>query len=77
MSDHKNAIKMLAYSELLVSCQTTRCLNVFDKSMQEPATDLVDVWAEKMSKLAQEAGWRVGPDGLVQCPAHAHHVLSA
>jgi hypothetical protein len=59
-----------ACAELLISCQVDGCQNIFSKTLEEPATDPVEVWAAKMTKLAHESGWSYDADGKVLCPQH-------
>ena len=62
----------VAYTELLIACQVDGCPNVFQKSLEEPATDPVELWATAMAKLAREAGWSTDATGRVLCPTHRH-----
>lgn len=72
MSELPDPIETLAFTELLISCQAESCPNVFQKSLEEPATDPVEMWSRKMARLAREAGWVSDSTGLVLCPTHAH-----
>jgi hypothetical protein len=62
----------IACAELLISCQVESCQNLLPKSIEQPATDPVEAWAEIMTKLAHEAGWTSNADGQVLCPQHAY-----
>jgi len=64
-------IEVLAYTELPVSCQQQGCVNLFDKSLEDPATDPVDLWSSTMATLARNAGWKVDSSNRVLCPEHA------
>lgn len=72
MSNIKQSIKDLAYTEILVNCKVKACLNLFEPSLDEPATDPVDDWAENMAQRALQAGWSADADGRVLCPGHRH-----
>jgi hypothetical protein len=62
----------IACAELLISCQVDECQNLLAQTLEQPATDPIDVWAKLMSKHAHEAGWSSDADGRVLCPQHAH-----
>ena len=70
MINYENAIKKSAYSELLILCQTEGCNCVFQPTLDDPATDPVEDWSEKMAKLAVKQGWSANEDGQVMCPTH-------
>lgn len=70
MNEPDQVIETLAYSELLITCQADGCSHVFQPTLDEPATDPVEVWAKRMTGLARKAGWAVGIDGRVLCPIH-------
>ena len=70
MTKLENAIETLAYSELLISCQVGGCSNVFQPTLDQPATDPVEEWANDMANRALEAGWSVSTDGRALCPTH-------
>jgi hypothetical protein len=72
MQTIKQSIQDLAYIEIIVSCQVKGCLELFEPSLDEPATDPVDDWAENMARRAIQAGWSADADGLVLCPSHTH-----
>lgn len=72
MRNIKKSVQDLAYTELLVICKVRACLNLFEPSLDEPATDPVDDWAESMAERAIEAGWSADVDGRVLCPTHRH-----
>lgn len=63
-------MEVLAYSELLIACQANGCSNVFQPTLDQPATDPVEEWAKDMTSRARAAGWSVSPDGDVLCPLH-------
>lgn len=63
-------IEDLAYTVILISCQTVGCPNMFEPSLNEPFTDPIDLWAVDMAVRARQAGWSTGADGSVHCPAH-------
>lgn len=63
-------IEDLAYTVIIVSCQTPGCLNLFEPSLDEPFTDPIDLWAAEIAVRARHAGWSTGADGSVHCPAH-------
>lgn len=65
-----DSIVELAYTELLISCQTEGCLSIFEPTLSDPATDPIASWAFKKAKQARELGWSVGDDGRVKCPIH-------
>jgi hypothetical protein len=64
-------IAELAFAELLICCQVDGCPNVFEATLKERASDPVDDWADRMAKLAREAGWLAEESGRVVCPTHA------
>jgi len=70
MTEPRQAMEILAYSELLIACQANGCSHVFQPTIDEPATDPVEDWAKRMTDLAYEAGWSVSVDGRVLCPTH-------
>lgn len=70
MNMREDAMETLAYSELLITCQVDGCSNVFQPTLDEPATDPVEEWAKDMSDRARKAGWSVSNDGRVLCPIH-------
>ncbi|MDA8448048.1 hypothetical protein [Paracidovorax valerianellae] len=72
MSELNDPIENLAFAELIISCQMDGCLNIFQKSLEEPATDPVEKWSAKMSGLARAAGWGSDRKGKVLCPIHAN-----
>ncbi|GKT26109.1 hypothetical protein [Acidovorax sp. SUPP3334] len=72
MNELNDPIESLAFAELIISCQVDGCLNIFQKSLDEPATDPVEKWSVKMSGLARAAGWASDPTGKVLCPIHAN-----
>lgn len=72
MKNIKQSIQDLAYTELLIKCKVKGCLNLFEPSLDEPATDPVDDWAEKLAQRAIQAGWSADADGRVLCPSHRH-----
>lgn len=72
MIELADPIAVVAFSELMISCQVSGCLNVFSKSVDVPATDPVNVWSESMAASAREMGWSAGSAGQVLCPIHAH-----
>ena len=65
-----DSIVELAYTELLISCQTEGCLSIFEPTLSDPATEAIASWAFKKAKQASELGWSVGDDGRVKCPIH-------
>jgi len=72
MNSVKRHIQDLAYIELLIKCKAIGCLNLFEPSLDEPATVPVDDWAENMAERAMRAGWSAHADGRVLCPIHRH-----
>ncbi|WP_158279171.1 hypothetical protein [Acidovorax sp. CF316] len=64
-------IEDIAYTVIIVSCQTPGCLNLFEPSLAEPFTDPIDQWAAEIAVRARKAGWTVGSDGCVHCPTHS------
>ena len=58
-TNHIDPIEALAFAELIISCQSAGCLNLFERTIVEPATDPVDQWAKNMAELAREAGWSI------------------
>ena len=63
-------IEDLAFTVILVSCQTHGCQNIFEPSLIEPFTEPIELWAADIAVRARQAGWRTGTDGAVHCPAH-------
>jgi len=72
MKNIRQSIQDLAYTEILVKCKVTACLSLFEPSLNEPATDPVDDWAEDMAQRAMQAGWSADAAGQVLCPSHRH-----
>ena len=72
MKKIKQALQDLAYTEILVKCKVKGCLNLFEPSLDEPATDPVDDWAEGMAQRALLAGWSADVNGQALCPIHRH-----
>jgi hypothetical protein len=72
MKNIKQFIQDLAYTEILIKCKVKGCLNLFEPSLDEPATDPVDDWAEKMAQRAMQTGWSADTSGRVLCPSHRH-----
>lgn len=72
MKNIKQSIQDLAYTEIFVKCQVKGCLNLFEPSLDEPATEPVDDWAENMAQRAMQAGWSADANGCVLCPTHRH-----
>ena len=52
MRNIKQTIHDLADTEILIKCRAAGCLNLFEPSLNEPATDPVDDWAEDMTERA-------------------------
>jgi len=69
-------IEDLAYTVIIVRCQTPGCLNMFEPSLDEPFTHPIDSWATEIAVRARQAGWINGADGSVHCPAHGELNLS-
>jgi hypothetical protein len=63
-------IEDLAFTVILVGCETPGCQNIFEPSLIEPFTDPIELWAADIAVRAREAGWSTGVDGGVLCPAH-------
>lgn len=59
-----------AFCELMISCEIGDCLNLLQTCLDEPATDPVEAWAERMAHIARERGWRVSDAGRVVCLEH-------
>jgi hypothetical protein len=74
MKNIQQSIQDLAYTELLVRCKVNACLNLFEPSLDEPAKDPVDDWAQTMALRAMQDGWSADSEGRVLCPAHQHLV---
>ncbi|GKS77070.1 hypothetical protein AVME950_19260 [Acidovorax sp. SUPP950] len=72
MTESNDPIANLAFTELIITCQADGCLNLFQKSLDEPATDPVEKWSVKMAGLARDAGWGSDAMGKVLCPVHAN-----
>ena len=63
-------IEDLAFTVILVSCQTPGCQAIFEPSLNEPFTDPIESWASDIAVRARQAGWSAGGDGTVHCPTH-------
>jgi hypothetical protein len=70
MSSIEQAIQDVAYGEIFLVCKVADCLKLFEPSLNEPATDPVDKWAEDIARRAFNAGWSVDASGRVLCPEH-------
>ncbi|GKS91801.1 hypothetical protein [Acidovorax sp. SUPP2539] len=53
MTESDDPIANLAFAELIITCQADGCFNLFQKSLDEPATDPVEKWSVKMAGLAR------------------------
>jgi hypothetical protein len=53
----QQSLQDLAYTELLICCKVKACSNLFEPSLNEPATDPVDDWAINMALRAMHDGW--------------------
>jgi RES domain-containing protein len=67
----QDPISELAYTDLMITCQIDGCANVFEASLREKPSDPVQDWADRMAKLARDAGWTAEDSGAVVCPTHA------
>lgn len=70
MNHPQDIIEDLAFTELLTTCQMPGCQSLLLQSAEEPATDPVDEWSERMAKLARDADWAVDASGRVLCTMH-------
>ena len=59
-----------AYNELIVMCQRDGCGDLFQPSLDIPATDPVEDWARAIAEGARSAGWSTDDDGRPLCPRH-------
>lgn len=71
MRESSDPIEALAFAELVIACQFDGCRNIFEKSLEQPATDPVHEWSIDMARSARENGWSADPAGRVLCPTHA------
>jgi hypothetical protein len=69
---NNNILEEMAFCELLISCQWDECGTIFQSSIDEPATDPVEIWAANMAQRAAESGWIADGSGRVLCPNHSH-----
>lgn len=63
-------LQEIVHGELLLQCGAESCGQVFAPTLEEPASDPVEPWADRMASRALEAGWSVGKDGHARCPMH-------
>jgi len=74
MSASGDPIEALAFTELVIACQVDGCRNIFEKSLEQPATDPVHEWSCSMARSARVGGWSADPAGRVLCPVHARAI---
>ena len=70
MNNPDDTIAEIAFAELIISCQMDYCNAIFQPTLDEPATDPVEEWAQRMANHACRAGWSLDTDGRVKCPKH-------
>lgn len=75
MNLSKDPIALLAYSELMISCQVNGCIEDLQESLVTTASDPVDEWANSMSEKARSLGWSSDSNGSVLCPKHSKNQL--
>ncbi len=66
-SEKTDAIREMAYIELMIYCEEEGCVEVFAKRPTAPEEE----WAERFAREARDAGWATDAKGRVLCPEHA------
>ena len=67
-SGRRDAIREMAYIELMIHCEEPGCVEVFETFGTNDPSDPIDEWTESFAIAAREAGWATDAKGRVLCP---------
>lgn len=66
-----NRLEEMAFIDLIIACEPEACGNIFQPTIDDPASDPVEEWAKIMAKRAEDAGWTVESPSRALCPEHS------